>query len=1106
MKTNFLKFLLLAGLSLILSWQTNAQCKKVGLIGEFTAWSADYEMTRDLDNPDLFTTIVNLKDDSNADGIIEVKFRVLGDWGTNWGAADFPAGTGVANGANIPAPAGTYKVTFNCTTGEYNFEATCGEISLIGEFIGWAGDHALTRDANDPNLWSTKITFNKSSNQYGDSTLIEVKFRQDADWAVNWGGADFPAGKGTQDGPNINVPLGTYRVTFNCATGDYNFVQTCGEISLIGEFIGWAGDHNMTRSNEDPNEWTTMITFNEASNQYGDSTIIEVKFRMNADWATNWGGAGFPTGSGVQDGPNILVPLGTYKVTFNCATGDYAFSATCGDVSMIGAFNGWNGDVEMTRNEADPNEWSLFRSWNLDSQVKFRQNKDWTVNWGNSGWPSGIATSNGPNIPLVAGKYDVSFNCATGAYNFTANDAYCGEIGLVGDFNEWGVENAEGFYTDAMMKRDPLHPGNFTLTYTFTAETQLLFRMDGDPGYNEVWGGTFPSGTGEKDASKFIVVPGGTYNISFNCLSGDFNFERLGSSIYAPKVFSINVDGVSDEKDWVITEPVSKLLETDGTTDPNEIFFGAAYNDEFLYVAVEVKDATLISDEDVVAIGIDGDKSGGDFDDHDIGFTVTTDGTVEAEVGVSGYTPVVAVKKTTDGYVVEAKVEWAKLGVTPAAGSQIAMDIFNIDTDTDGYSIYSWNSSDVDDETTSSFGAVNLGTLSCGTISMYNDQIGDVTLRPTSNEDKTNSNTYVGTYEFESNMNVMFRKDYSPAVTWGNAAFPGGTATIGGAAIPATKGRYRVSFGCLDGVYSFTSVPTGAGVAYTQFATATPAIDGTLSEYKLDYTMAAGVVAGTGPVNNDVKWGSSWDKDFVYFGVQVKDSKVEGAGNPWDNDAIEFYFDGNNDKDGTYDADFDTQIILDFKNGDVVWVKADGAKITVADETGLSYGKWLGTSNGYNVELKLPWKDFGFTPARNKAMGFSIGNNDSDNGIGRDYQSAWFGNGNNWNDTKVLGDLQLAGGPLFSDTDELYYNDAVTVYPNPAKSTDGFTIITDNKVFSGKTVISVYNMFGQLMSRENANVDSGEVFINSGNFTSGSYFIHLINAEGKQAVKQIIVE
>ena len=51
----------------------------------------------------------------------------------------------------------------------------------------------------------------------------EAKFRQDDAWAINWGAADFPAGVGVQDGPNIPVAAGTYLVIFNRTTGMYSF-------------------------------------------------------------------------------------------------------------------------------------------------------------------------------------------------------------------------------------------------------------------------------------------------------------------------------------------------------------------------------------------------------------------------------------------------------------------------------------------------------------------------------------------------------------------------------------------------------------------------------------------------------------------------------------------------------------------------------------------------------------------------------------------------------------------------------------------------------------------------------------------------------------------
>ena len=54
-------------------------------------------------------------------------------------------------------------------------------------------------------------------------SLGVVKFRQDGNWAKNWGSSDFPSGTGTQGGADIPVPFGSYDVTFNYETGAYNF-------------------------------------------------------------------------------------------------------------------------------------------------------------------------------------------------------------------------------------------------------------------------------------------------------------------------------------------------------------------------------------------------------------------------------------------------------------------------------------------------------------------------------------------------------------------------------------------------------------------------------------------------------------------------------------------------------------------------------------------------------------------------------------------------------------------------------------------------------------------------------------------------------------------
>jgi len=79
--------------------------------------------------------------------------------------------------------------------------------------MSWDVDFFLTQDPNDENIW-----YLPSIDLNGD-----VKFRADSNWTVNWGATDFPIGLGTQDGPNIPATAGTYGITFNSATGAYEF-------------------------------------------------------------------------------------------------------------------------------------------------------------------------------------------------------------------------------------------------------------------------------------------------------------------------------------------------------------------------------------------------------------------------------------------------------------------------------------------------------------------------------------------------------------------------------------------------------------------------------------------------------------------------------------------------------------------------------------------------------------------------------------------------------------------------------------------------------------------------------------------------------------------
>lgn len=274
----------------------------IGIIGDATpgGWDSDTDLSDD-DGDGIFEINIELTDG-------EAKFRANDDWAVNWGATDFPSGVGELNGPNIPIVAGTYDVTFNPATGEYTFTEDAGFMSMgiIGDATpgGWDADTDMIDNGDGTYRLVIGLT---------DGA---VKFRADDDWADNWGATDFPSGTGTPGGDNIPVTAGIYLVTFNSATGEYNFGPA--SIGIIGSATptGWDSDTDMTPTGASaPGELTLSI----------DLVDGEVKFRVNDDWGYNWGGADFPSGTAEFNGANIGATAGSYTVKLNVNTGAYSF-------------------------------------------------------------------------------------------------------------------------------------------------------------------------------------------------------------------------------------------------------------------------------------------------------------------------------------------------------------------------------------------------------------------------------------------------------------------------------------------------------------------------------------------------------------------------------------------------------------------------------------------------------------------------------------------------------------------------------------------------------------------------------------------------------------
>ena len=130
----------------------------------------------------------------------------------------------------------------------------------------------------------------------------------------------------------------------------------------------------------------------------------EFKFKPNAD---NWDDdleyvSGTTTSGTLTDagGPNCPDPgEGFYEIFLDAGALNYTLTKI-ESVSMIGGFNEWGSDLEMTYN-AEEGCWEVTTD-QVSGEYKFRANHDWAINWG--GDVKGL-TQDGANLSIDGGSH-----------------------------------------------------------------------------------------------------------------------------------------------------------------------------------------------------------------------------------------------------------------------------------------------------------------------------------------------------------------------------------------------------------------------------------------------------------------------------------------------------------------------------------------------------------------------------------------------------------------------------------------------------------------------------------------------------------------------------
>lgn len=298
-----------------------------------------------------------------------------------------------------------------------------------------------------------------------------------------------------------------YSSTASVAITPYIAINAVG---IIGDATpgSWGTDTDLYRPDASkPSEWTTIVYL------VGGKSA---KFRLDDDWATNWGANAFPSGTGVKDGANIPVSTsGYYKVDFNAATAAYTFTArsvpSVTSVSAIGAATpgGWGSDTNLTQ---DPTNSNIFTGTITltAGEMKFRKTGDWGTNWGASTFPSGWGVADGPNIVVTAGTYFVRLDIATGEYAFgpTNRGTPYADIGVIGD------STPGGWGSDTNLIQNPSNPFKWSKKLALV-NGEAKFRADNDWAVN--WG---------NGPNNITGITAGTYQITFNTLTGEYTFTK----------------------------------------------------------------------------------------------------------------------------------------------------------------------------------------------------------------------------------------------------------------------------------------------------------------------------------------------------------------------------------------------------------------------------------------------------------------------------------------------------------------------------------------------------------------------------------------------------
>lgn len=205
-----------------------------------------------------------------------------------------------------------YSNTETISVMTYSTFVEPGYVFVPGDYQGWnPGTAPALISVEDNGVYEGIISFNNANS-------LEFKITADRNWDLNYGGEGDNGGTLEQNGPNLTVPTkDSYKIMVDLNNMTWSSAKYSWGVIGNATPEGWDADTNMIYDNEE-GVWklTTQLT------------VGEIKFRLNDDWATNYGDDG---GDKVleQGGANIAVAeAGNYEIVLDLENEDESVTYT----------------------------------------------------------------------------------------------------------------------------------------------------------------------------------------------------------------------------------------------------------------------------------------------------------------------------------------------------------------------------------------------------------------------------------------------------------------------------------------------------------------------------------------------------------------------------------------------------------------------------------------------------------------------------------------------------------------------------------------------------------------------------------------------------------